>query len=151
MRKFFLLTLSFLLAFGSSAAIADKSVARVKTLAGAVALERGGETSAIALGESIYESDVIKTGPNGSTGLLFNDDSRVGIGPESVFELTEYQFDDIGDRGNADFTIRSGTLAGISGKMVKRTPESLVVRTPTAIIAVRGTEFGIKVSAPADQ
>ena len=42
-------------------------------------------------------------------------------------------------------TLSQGTLAVISGKMVKQSPEAMHVRTPSAIMGVRGTEFIVRV------
>jgi hypothetical protein len=39
-------------------------------------------------------------------------------------------------------------LAAISGKMVKQSPESMKIRTPSAIMGVRGTEFVVQVDEP---
>ena len=39
--------------------------------------------------------------------------------------------------------------AGRGRVMVKKTPGALKVRTPAAILAVRGTEFSVKVDDPA--
>ena len=46
--------------------------------------------------------------------------------------------------------LRQGRLAAVSGKMVKQSPESMKIRTPSAIMGVRGTEFVVQVDeAPA--
>ena len=43
---------------------------------------------------------------------------------------------------------RQGRLAAVSGKMVKQSPESMKIRTPSAIMGVRGTEFVVQVDEP---
>ena len=52
-------------------------------------------------------------------------------------------------RSKFDANLKKGTLAVISGKMVKQSPESMKVRTPSAIMGVRGTEFIVQVDEPA--
>ena len=42
-------------------------------------------------------------------------------------------------------SLNRGTLAVISGRIAKQSPEAMTVRTPTAILGVRGTEFVVKV------
>jgi hypothetical protein len=37
----------------------------------------------------------------------------------------------------------------VSGKMVKQSPDAMKVRTPAAIMGVRGTEFIVQVEEPA--
>ena len=45
-------------------------------------------------------------------------------------------------------TLRKGKLAAVSGKMVKQSPESMKIRTPSAVMGVRGTEFVVQVDEP---
>ena len=47
--------------------------------------------------------------------------------------------------GEFEGNLRKGRLAAISGKMVKQSPESMKIRTPSAIMGVRGTEFVVQV------
>ena len=42
-------------------------------------------------------------------------------------------------------SVLKGTFSMVSGMMVKHSPEAAVVKTPTATIGVRGTEFAIEV------
>jgi hypothetical protein len=41
--------------------------------------------------------------------------------------------------------LRSGTLAVISGRIAKQSPQSMTVRTPSALLGVRGTDFVVAV------
>jgi hypothetical protein len=47
--------------------------------------------------------------------------------------------------GEFEGNLKKGRLAAISGKMVKQSPESMKIRTPSAIMGVRGTEFVVQV------
>ena len=47
--------------------------------------------------------------------------------------------------GQFDSRLSKGTLAGVSGKIVKQSPEAMRVHTPSAIMGVRGTEFAVQV------
>ncbi|MGH8691899.1 MAG: FecR domain-containing protein, partial [Burkholderiales bacterium] len=59
--------------------------------------------------------------------------------------IDRYSFDSTTHRGEFDTSLRKGTLAVISGKIVKQSPDAMRVRTPTSIMGVRGTEFLVKV------
>jgi len=48
-------------------------------------------------------------------------------------------------------SIRKGTLSVASGKIAKRTPESVDFHTPTSVLGVRGTEFIIEVLGGSDE
>ena len=45
------------------------------------------------------------------------------------------------NQGRFDAQLQRGTLAVISGRMAKESPQAMTVRTPSAALAVRGTEF----------
>ena len=82
-------------------------------------------------------------------GITFSDNSLVSIGPNSVFAIEKYQFDSTTYAGEFEGNLKQGRLAAVSGKMVKQSPESMKIRTPSAIMGVRGTEFLVQVDAPA--
>lgn len=129
------------LACGASAS----EVGQVKTAKGAVHLERAGQRVAAAPGTAVREGDVVVTGVDGAAGLTFADNSLLSVGPSSTLAIDRYAFDPTTHAGRFDSTLRRGTLAGVSGKMVKQSPESMRVRTPSAIMGVRGTEFAVRV------
>lgn len=142
---------ALLLSFAATSAIAAENIGQIKTLTGDLSIERNGDNIGAALGDRVYQSDVLKTGNDSATGILFSDDSRMALGPNSEFALTKYEYDNVKGQGLAELDIRAGSLAVIAGKMVEREPESLKVRTPTAILAVRGTEFAVHVGQPVEK
>lgn len=142
---------ALLLALGSVAASADDAIGKIKTLSGSVSIERAGASLPAALGAPVYQMDRIVTGKDGSVGLLFDDDTRVSAGPNSNLSLDQFKFDKMTNDGNFDMSMKKGTLSVISGKLTQKTPGSVKVKTPAAILAVRGTEFAAKVVDPAEE
>ena len=120
-------------------------VGLVKVSKGSVQIERNGTKVAAPVGASVQASDVIMTGADGSAGITFTDNSLVSVGPNSVFAIDKYRFDSTTHVGEFEGSLRKGRLAAISGKMVKQSPESMKIRTPSAIMGVRGTEFVVQV------
>jgi len=120
-------------------------VGLVKVSKGSVQIERNGARIAAPVGAGIQTSDVILTGADGSAGITFTDNSLVSVGPNSVFAIDKYRFDSTTHAGEFEGNLRKGRLAAISGKMVKASPESMKIRTPSAIMGVRGTEFVVQV------
>jgi hypothetical protein len=120
-------------------------VGLVKVSKGNVQIERNGTKVAAPVGASVQASDVIMTGADGSAGITFTDNSLVSVGPNSVFAIDKYRFDSTTHVGEFEGSLRKGRLAAISGKMVKQSPESMKIRTPSAIMGVRGTEFVVQV------
>lgn len=123
-------------------------VGQVKVAKGAVHVERDGKRLPATVGMGIRQSDVIVTGADGSAGVTFSDNSLLSTGPNSVLAVDRYSFDSTTHAGRFDASLRKGTLAVVSGKMVKQSPGSLRVRTPAAIMGVRGTEFVVQVEEP---
>ena len=69
----------------------------------------------------------------------------MSVGPTSVFSIDKYSFDSTTHQGEFRGDLKQGRLAAVSGKMVKQSPESMTIRTPSAIMGVRGTEFVVQV------
>ena len=120
-------------------------VGLVKVSKGNVQIERNGAKITAPVGAPVRASDVIMTGADGSAGITFTDNSLVSVGPNSVFAIDKYRFDSTTHSGEFEGSLRKGRLAAISGKMVKASPESMKIRTPSAIMGVRGTEFVVQV------
>jgi hypothetical protein len=51
------------------------------------------------------------------------------------------QLSDFADRGRFDASLAQGTLAVVSGRLAKKSPDAMTVHTPSAILGVRGTHF----------
>ncbi|HEX4782180.1 MAG TPA: FecR family protein [Usitatibacter sp.] len=134
-----------LVAFAVPAFAAD-NVGLVKVSKGSVQIQRGAEKLPAPVGAALQAKDVIVTGADGSAGVTFTDNSLVSVGPNSVFAIDKYSFDSTTHQGEFEGNLRQGRLAAISGKMVKQTPESMKIRTPSAIMGVRGTEFVVEVA-----
>ena len=141
MRKSLILAAMVTVSFPVFAA----DVGLVKVSRGSVQIERNGAKIAAPVGAAVQTSDVIVTGADGSAGITFTDNSLVSVGPNSVFAIDKYRFDTTTHAGEFEGSLRKGRLAAISGKMVKASPESMKIRTPSAIMGVRGTEFVVQV------
>jgi hypothetical protein len=134
---------AILLGFTAAALAAD--VGEIKILKGAAHLERGKERLPLRVGMPVQETDKVVTGDDGTVGITFADNSLLSVGPDSVFAIDRYVFDSTTHAGQFESTLSKGTLAVISGKMVKQSPDAMRVRTPSAIMGVRGTEFIVRV------
>ena len=123
-------------------------VGLIKVSKGNVQIQRGAAKVPATVGGSVQASDVIVTGADGAAGITFTDNSLVSVGPNSVFAIDKYTFDSTTHQGEFEGNLKQGRLAAISGKMVKQSPESMKIRTPSAIMGVRGTEFVVQVDEP---
>lgn len=126
-----------------------QDVGQIKIAKGTVHVERDGQRLPAAVGMPIRQSDTVLTGADGSAGITFTDNSLLSAGPNSVLVVDRYAFDRTTHAGHFDASLKKGTLAVVSGKMVKQTPGAMRVRTPAAIMGVRGTDFVVQVDEPA--
>jgi hypothetical protein len=145
MRKSWLLVSAIVFAMP---AFAD-DIGQVKVARGAVHIEREGKRTDASAGMPVRTADVLVTGADGSAGITFSDNSLVSVGPNSVFAIDKYRFDSTTHAGEFEGSLRKGKLAAVSGKMVRQSPESMKIRTPSSVMAVRGTELVVQVDEPA--
>ncbi|HJU24614.1 MAG TPA: FecR domain-containing protein [Casimicrobiaceae bacterium] len=132
-----------LIALASLAQAAD--IGRIKVAHGAVTIQRAGASIPAVVGMSVQASDVIATGSDGSVGITMTDNSLLSAGPNSLLALDRYDFDDVTSEGHFDASLRKGTLAVVSGRLAQQSPDAMKVRTPSAVLGVRGTEFVVSV------
>lgn len=128
-------------AAGASAA---DDVGRVKVARGEVRIERAGQALPASVGMKVLQGDVVVTGRDGSAGVTFNDDSLLSVGPDSALAVDQFAFDSTTHAGRFETSLRKGTLAAVSGKIAKQSPDAMKVRTPSTILGVRGTEFVVR-------
>lgn len=143
------LALPMVLAFGVAVAAAEDA-GHIKVSKGAVQIERTGKRLPAQVGLGIQQGDVVITGANGSVGITFRDNSLVSVGPDSVLAIDRFVFDSTTHQGAFDSSLKQGTLAVVSGKLAKQSPEAMKVKTPAAILGVRGTEFLVRTGATKD-
>ena len=126
------------------AAHAD-DIGRVKVSKGQVSIERAGTAMPATVGAPLQSADVVTTGSDGAVGITMNDDSLLSAGSNSRLALDRFVHDPATNQGRFNLSLNRGTLTVISGRIAKQSPEAMTVRTPAAILGVRGTEFAVKV------
>ncbi len=127
-----------------TAALAD--VGQIKIAQGEVTVERGGQPMPGRVGLRLEAQDEVKTGDDGAVGITMRDNSLLSLGPNSILALDRFEFDSTTWQGRFDSTLQRGTMAVASGRIAKQSPRAMTVRTPAAVLGVRGTHF--VVSAP---
>jgi hypothetical protein len=122
----------------------------IKVARGGVQVERAGQKTPASVGAVVQAGDVVTTGADGSVGITFLDNSLLSAGPNSVLAIDRFAFDSTTHQGSFESSLRKGTLAVVSGKLAKQSPEAMKVRTPAAVLGVRGTEFLVRTGDPKD-
>lgn len=125
------------------AALAAEPIGQIKTATGAVSVERAGKATPLGVGDRVYQSDTVVTAI-GTVGITFADNSMMSLGPQSRLALDQFAFNPTTHDGRFQASLQKGTLAVKSGQIVKQTPEAMKIRTPAALLGVRGTEFAVR-------
>lgn len=111
---------------------------------GVQARDRGGESRQLTRGAPLYEGDEITTGAGAYAILVFRDEGRVTIKPESVFRIEQYRLTpEEPQEERSWFNMLKGGIRSLSGLMSKRNPSSYRVNTAVATIGIRGTGFDL--------
>jgi hypothetical protein len=133
------------LAAGLTVLGAQAEVGQIKVAKGQVTVDRNGQALPGQVGMLLESADVLKTGADGSVGITMRDNSLLSAGPNSILALERFEFDPTTSQGRFDAQLRRGTLSVVSGRIAKQSPEAMTVRTPSAVLGVRGTEFVVAV------
>lgn len=129
----------------STPSLANAEIGRIKTVTGVASVIRGKAVTPAAPGYQLRVSDVLSTGGDGRIGITFVDNSRFAVGPNSRVALSQFEFDDTTHRGRSLTTVDRGTLGVVSGQIAKENKDAMKVRTPTSLLAARGTTFVVEV------
>ena len=121
---------------------AQDSSGMVVASRGVVVAISDGESRELKQGEFVYVSDEIVTSDRSFAVVQFDDGSKVTVRPETTLIIESYLYN--GD-GNDEATLNlvEGGLRVITGALAKANPENYKVRTPVALMGVRGTEFSV--------
>lgn len=140
-----ILTLAAMTAALLHAEVAWADIGQIKTLSGEVYLIRDSVQLPATVGTLVQKGDVLATGANSSAGMTFVDSSRLSIGSNTRIEISQYRYDSTTQEGEFLTDIKRGTLYISSGSIAKQPGDAMKVRTPTTVIAVRGTTFVVRV------
>jgi hypothetical protein len=133
---------------GAAPAVAQEAAGHVKVAKGSVQIERAGQKVPAPVGAVVQAGDVVTTGGDGSVGITFLDNSLLSAGPNSVLAIDRFAFDSTTHQGSFESSLKKGTLAVVSGKLAKQSPDAMKVKTPAAVLGVRGTEFLVRTGDP---
>ena len=108
-----------------------------------IASKANGDSRELAQGDEIFVDDEIMTAPKSFAVLQFLDGAKVTIKPNSEIVIEDYIYNGNSD-DKATLSLVSGGLRVITGAMAKNNPDNYKVKTPVALMGVRGTEFAIQ-------
>ena len=96
-------------------------------------------------GAEIESMDTYTTGACVSN-ITFKDDTKVKVTENSRLLIDDFVFDPKkSDAGKLALKVGMGTVRYASGQIAKNNPQQVNIKTPTATVAVRGTDFTMTV------
>ncbi len=115
------------------------AVGKVSKLKGAADVERGGSPArALALGDELFEQDVVRTLVGAMLQIQLRDGSRLSLDENTRLALRQYAAE---AKPDSMIQVFRGRLRAWVGDVFSSREESFRVRTPTAIVGVQGTDF----------
>ena len=103
-----------------------------------------GESNQLEIDLDVFSYDTVKTG-NGKTAIEFIDQTRVDVTQHSKLIIDEFVYDPAAKTGKLSLKASLGTVRYASGQIAKNSMQNVVIKTPTATIGVRGTDFTMTV------
>ena len=128
--------LIFLLASG----VAVAEIGSVETTTGTAVIKRGSSTVSISKGTLVEMNDRIET-KSGQVNIRFKDDTTVKVTENSALVIDDFVYDPKSKSGKLGLKAAEGTVRYVSGNIAHNNPNAVNIKTPTATIAVRGTDF----------
>lgn len=94
----------------------------------------------------IESMDTVITKSESEAKLKFKDDTTVRITPNSRLLIDDFVYDPSNsDASKISLKAAMGTIRYASGQIARNDPQKVAIRTPTATISVRGTDFAMSV------
>ena len=139
------LLLALLLTFNTVAFAGDSIGTVTENKGNACEVQRGKAKSSGVKGASIESMDTYVT-QGCVSNITFKDDTKVKVTENSRLVIDDFVFDPKkSDAGKLAMKVGMGTVRYASGQIAKNNPQQVAVNTPTATVAVRGTDFTMTV------
>jgi hypothetical protein len=127
-------------------ALADnRGVAIVKSVQGDVKLKRAGRMLEVKPGDHLQSGDLLVTGKQGRTGIIFHDGSVLTLDQKSMLRIKEFVFVPIEKKFKFNLIMKKGSALFESGKISKLSPDMFRFEIPEGTIGIRGTKFLVEV------
>ena len=140
LKSVLLMTVLFSLCAAAHAAV----VGRVLVAAGESSIIRNKQELRVTAGFPVEDQDTLKTGPFSNMQIRFNDESVVSLRDHSLLRIDEFKFTGKQDgTEKAFFNLLKGGFRTITGLIGRVNKTNYGVKTATATIGIRGTNFAL--------
>jgi hypothetical protein len=127
-----------------SAVVSPNSIGSVSAFTGTSAVVRKDQKLSTQSRLPIQQMDNVQTG-NGRVEITFVDNSNVKVTEHSKLVIDDFVFSGNPNTSKMALNFASGTIRFTTGQLGKINKQNIVLNTPSATIAVRGTDFATTV------
>ena len=128
--------------FVTTAFAEGKKVAVVKIVRGDVDVSKSGKTTKLKVDDWVESGAVVKTAEKSFVKLIFIDKSQINVGPNSEMKIEKFIDNDSGVIDLVKGKIRSQVTKDYL-QMNNKDKSKLFIKTPNAVMGIRGTDFMI--------
>jgi hypothetical protein len=123
------------------------AIGSVTGLQGSAAeIKRGSAAVKVQSKTGVESMDTVQVGSKAQVDITFVDETKVKITENSRLVLDDFVYDPKkSDAGKLGMRVALGTVRYTSGQIAKNNAQNVNIKTPTATIAVRGTDFAMTV------
>ena len=129
-----------------AAAPAAEAVGTLSWLKGSVTLTREGKTTAAVPGCEVCIRDTLRAGPDSGAEVILKDQSVVKLAAGASLEITDYLYAPDQAKRSALLTLAAGKARFVANDLKEFKEKGFQVRSATAIIGTRGTDFVVWVA-----
>ena len=122
----------------------NAAVGRVTEQTGPMEIVRAKKSVSSSVNTAVEMNDTVVTARSRAQ-LTFEDNTTVKISEQSKLLIDDFVYDANRGTGRLALKVALGTAKYASGQIAKSNPQQVAVKTPTATIAVRGTDFSMTV------
>lgn len=116
------------------------AVGKVTEQTGPTEILRDKKSISSSVNVSVVMNDTVSTARS-KTQLTFDDATTVKLNEHSKIVIDDFVYDPKKGTGKLAINMALGTARYASGQIAKNNPQQVAIKTPTASIAVRGTDF----------
>jgi hypothetical protein len=120
------------------------AVGKVTEQTGPTEIVRNKTSISAKVGSGVEMNDTIVTA-KAKAKLTFEDNTTVNITEQSKLVVDDFVYDPKKGSGKLAMKVVMGTARYASGQIAKTNPQQVAINTPTATVAVRGTDFSMTV------
>jgi len=121
------------------------NIGSVTEFSGTAIIKRNRETITVTNGTIVELNDRVET-KTGKVKITFKDNTTVSVTENSSLVVDDFVYDPKSNAGRLNLKAAGGTVRYVSGAIAHNDPKSVNIKTPTAAISVRGTDFIMSVN-----